>query len=72
MNDWKISIAIEAPSIEEAAAILKQELRAIEASDWNEKAMGSGGGGGPSVTIYIGPRPLSVEERLRRLEGGLT
>ncbi len=68
-RDFRIEIKVEGPR-EEAIAYLKRKLAALEQFGWRDTGE-AGGGRGPdaiSYSVYIGPRPLTLEERIERLE----
>lgn len=66
--DYEISLSVNAKTKDEAAAAVERIVASLQEAEWQDTAYGSGGGGGPSTLVYLGPRRLTLEERIRRLE----
>lgn len=73
MKALRISVQVDAPSREEAVAFFKERIADLEKSNWQDTWFAGGGrSDAPFYTVSIGRRPLTIEERLERIEQQLT
>lgn len=68
MGDYRIEVRVEHRTRDEAIAAFKKEIASLEAGSWKETFFTSCTFDGQSKHISISERPLSVEERLQRIE----
>lgn len=69
-KNFRIELRIDAANRDEAVLFLEQKIASMRAKDWPDENIGGGGGGDecPNYSIYVGGRPMSLEERVRHLE----
>jgi hypothetical protein len=66
---YEISVSVNAKTKDEAASAIQRIIANLQETGWQDTAYGSAGGGGPSSLVYAGHRRMTLEERVRRLEG---